>query len=72
MGRFFLTSTPEDVQRLRLNSFKALESHQDDLNVDSALKEFIFTSKNDTVEEFMSYNEILDHIQSQDDQNQIE
>ena len=36
------------------------------------LKEFIVTSKDDTVEEIMSYNEILDHIQSQDDQDQIE
>ena len=36
------------------------------------LQECVVTSKYDTVEDMMSYNEILDYIQSQDDQDQIE
>ena len=43
MGRCFLIITPEDDQCLRLKIVKVLDFHQDDLNYDPALKEFIFT-----------------------------
>ena len=72
VGISFLVNTPEDNRRLRLKIVKALDSHQDDLNDDPVSKEFIFTSKYDTVEDVMIYNRILDHVQSQDDQGQIE
>ena len=47
---------------------KVLDSHQDYLNSNAVLKEFVV---DDTVEEIMSYNEILDHMQNQDYQDQI-
>ena len=65
-------STPEDNQSLRLKIIKDIDSHQDDLNFDPALKQFIVNSKDDTLEDIMSHNEILDQIQIQDDQDQIE
>ena len=55
-----------------MNVVRALESHQDNLNYDPALKELIFTSKDETVGKIMSYNETLDYIQSQHDQDLIE
>ena len=70
--RSFLLSAPKCNQRLRLKIFKALHTHQDALKNDPVLKEFIVIYKDDTVEEIMYYNEILDHIQSQDDQDKIE
>ena len=56
VGRSFLVITPEDNQRLRLKIVNALDSHQDGLNYDPTLKEFIVTSKDETIEEIMSYN----------------
>ena len=67
----FFINTPEDNQRLHLKTVKALDTHQDGLNDGPVLKEFLVTSKDDTTEDVMRYNEILDHIQSQDDQDQI-
>ena len=52
--------------------FKNLEYYQDDLNYNLSLKELIFTSKYETVEEIMSYKEILDCIQIQDNPNPTE
>ena len=43
-------STPDDIQRLRVNKFKDLDAHQDDLKKDPVLKEFIVTTKDDAVE----------------------
>ena len=51
---------------------KTLGTHQEDLKEDPALKEFVATTKDDIVEEIMSFNEILDHIQNQNDQDPIE
>ena len=65
-------SIPEDSQRLRAKIVKSSHSHQENLSSDAVLKEFVVRSKDDTVEEIMSCNEILDHIQNQDDQDQIE
>ena len=72
VGRSFLMSTSEDIQHLRVKIVKALCSHQDDLNSNPALKEFIVTSKENTIKEIMRHNEILDFIQNQDDKDQIE
>ena len=65
-------STPEDSQRLLAKILKALNSHKDDLNSNHALKYFAVTSKDDSFEEIMSNNEILDHIQNQHNQDQID
>ena len=72
VGRSFLIDTPGDNQCFSLKIVKALCSHKDDLNSDPALKQFIVTYEDDVIEEIMTCNEILVHIQSQDNQDQIE
>ena len=52
--RYFLVNVPEDNQRISLKLGKALETRQDYLKDNPALKEFIVTSKDDTVKEIMS------------------
>ena len=68
VGKYFLMSARKDSQRLRVKIVKVLDSHQDYLNSNAVLKEFVV---DDTVEEIMSCNEILDHMQNQDYQDQI-
>ena len=67
----FLMGTSEDRERILMKIAKDLDSYQDDLNSNRALKEFFFTAKDDTIEEIMICNDILDHIQNQDDQDQM-
>ena len=71
VGRSFLTSAPEDNQRLGTKMFKALDARQEDLKDGPAIKEFVVTANEDTVEKIMSCNEILDHAQNQNDQDPI-
>ena len=71
LGRQFLLDTPEDVQHLSMDVVKALDSHQDDLNYNPSLKEFIFASKEENVEQIMGCNEILGCVQNQYDEDQI-
>ena len=68
---YFLIRTPEEGQCLRLKIVKALCSHRYDLNSNASLKEFVFTFKDDTIAEIMSFNEIIHHIQNQDYQYHI-
>ena len=51
---------------------KALDSRRYGLSSNSILKYFAVTPKDDTIEEIMHCNKILDRIQNQDDQDQIE
>ena len=62
-------STINDIQSLLTKIAKDLDSYQDDLNSNYVLKAFIATSKDNTVEEIMRHNEILDHEQNQDNQD---
>ena len=42
-------SAPKDIQCLRVKIVKDLDSHHDDLDYDPELKDFVVTSKDDTV-----------------------
>ena len=57
-------STPNDSQRLHTKIVKDLDSHQEYLSSNTEIKEFDSTSKDDTVEDIIIYNKILDHIQN--------
>ena len=70
--RSFIMIMTEDNQRLRVNVVKALETYQEYLNSNPALKYFAVTTKDDTIKEITRCNEILDHIQNQDVQDKIE
>ena len=63
---------PKDSQHLRVKIVKELDTQEDDLSLDTVQKQFLCTSKEDTVEEIISYNETLDHLQNQEDQDQVE
>ena len=65
VGRSFL-QTEEDGQRLRVKIVKAIEIYEDELNKNSARREFICSTKEDQVEEILTYNEILDLLEDQD------
>ena len=71
VGRFLLF-TDEDGQRLRSNASKVLDDQEGYLKSNHAREEFMRTYNDDTAEEIMSYNEILDHPQNQEDEDQIE
>ena len=71
VGRYFLKDT-EDGQRLRFKIVKALEAYEEDLGKDSSRREFICTTNDDQVEEILSYNEILELIEDQKDEDTAE
>ena len=62
VGRSFLR-TEEDGQRLRVKIVKAIETYEDELHKNSARREFICSTKEDQVEEILTYNEILDLLE---------
>ena len=49
--RYLLMNVPKDSQCLRTTKVKALYYHQDGLNFNSALKDFVVISKDDTAED---------------------
>ena len=71
VGRSFL-HTEEDGQRLRVKMVKAIETYEDELNKNSARREFICSTKEDQVEEILTYNEILELIEQQQDEDAVE
>ena len=71
VGRAFLIPQ-EDVQRLRARIVKAIDDHDGKLQRDCTRLKLIFSAKDDRVEDAFTYNEILDHINSSEDDNLIE
>ena len=69
--RFFLMSMHEDSQCLCAKIVNSLNSHKNYLNSNPVIKDLVAISKDDTVEDIMRRNEILDYIQNQDYQDQI-
>ena len=68
VGRTFLTPVNEDGQRLRARIVKAVEDYEDDNLKDPTHKKFVCTMNDDTTEEIFSYNEILDHLNLQEEE----
>ena len=66
VGRSFLC-TEEDGQRLRVKIVKAIETYEDELHKNSARREFICSTKEDQVEEILTYNEIFELLEQQDE-----
>jgi len=63
VGRTFLLEPQEDGQQFRARIVKAIENHEDNLNKDPERMQFLCSINDDALEEVMSYNEILAHIQ---------
>ena len=58
VGRSFFR-TEEDGQRLRVKIVKAIEAHEDELDKNLHRRQFICSTKDEQVEEILTYNEIL-------------
>ena len=59
VGRSFLR-TEEHGQRLRVKIVKAIEAHEDELDKNSDHRQFIISTKDEQVEEILTYKEILE------------
>ena len=70
VGRTFLMEPREDGQRFRARIVKAIEGHDDELTKHPDHLKFLCSVNDDTQEEIMSYNDILAHIQ-QDEESTI-
>ena len=62
----------EDGQRLRVKIVKAIEAYNDDLDKLPTRREFICSTKDDQVEEILTYNEILELLEDQQEKDTIE
>lgn len=70
VGRSFLR-TEEDGQRLCVKIVKVIETHEDELDKNSACGEFICSTNDDQVEEILTCNEILELIEDQQDEDAV-
>jgi hypothetical protein len=70
IGRTFLKDTEEDGQRFRARVVRAVVDKEDELKKGSDYLKFICEIPNSTVDEILTYNEILDHIER--DNNDID
>ena len=68
MGRSFLILTSENRKYLCINIVKVIENHKDDLNQDLSRKDFLCKYKDDTAEEIISYNKIIEYLQNQENE----
>ena len=71
MGRSFLR-TEEDRQRLRVKIVKAIKAYEDELDKNPDRRQFICSTKDDQVEEILTYNEILELIEDQQEEDAVE
>jgi len=69
VGRTFLLEPCEDGQRFRARIVKAIEDHEDTLAHHPEHLQFLCSINDDAAEEIMSYNDILAHIQRDEDSN---
>jgi hypothetical protein len=71
IGHTFLTPPQEDGQRFRARIVRAIEDHENDLEDNPDRIEFLCSINDDTFEEVMAYNDIINFIENeeQDDDN---
>ena len=70
VGRSFLKETEEDGQRFRVQIVEALDKQEKDLNSDAAHIHFRCSVNDDEYEEILSYQEVLDYI-NKDNENPV-
>jgi len=63
VGHTFLLEPQEDSQQFCARIVKAIEDHEENLNQDPACMTFLCSINDDALEDVMSYNDILAHIQ---------
>jgi len=63
VGQTFLLEPCEDDQHFHARIIKAIEDHEQSIAQDPNRLKFLCSINNDTLEEVMSYNDIIAHIQ---------
>ena len=66
IGRTYLTMPREDGQQFRLKIVEALDQRDRDIATNPTMKRFRATSTDGTIEEIVSYNQILDRLCRED------
>jgi hypothetical protein len=67
IGRTYLSNPAEDGTRMRLRITQRIEEDEDDRRAHPTVLEFLSRNGEDTYEEVVSYNQILDHLEDDDD-----
>jgi hypothetical protein len=70
IGRTFLQDSEDDGQRFRARVVRAVFDKEDELNKGSEYMTFICEVPNSTVDEILTYNEILDYIEGEENEIQ--
>ena len=68
IGRTFLKDSEEDGQRFRARVVRAVVEKEEDRQKGSEYMKFICEVPNSSVDEILTYNEILDHIEKDNDE----
>ena len=68
IGRTFLKDTEEDGQRFRARVVRAIVKNQEDLKTRPEYLKFICEVPNSDVDEILTYNEILDYIERENNE----
>jgi hypothetical protein len=71
IGRTFLTATKEDGQRFRAHIVEAVDAHRQSVHDNPAHIKFKCSINNDEYEEIMAYNDIIQRIEQEDDEDTI-
>ena len=71
VGRSLLKNT-EDGQRIRVKIVRVLDDYEEDLNKDPTRREFVHTTNEDQGEETLSYNETLELVEDQQEDEMID
>jgi hypothetical protein len=69
IGRTFLTSTRDDGQRFRARIVEAVKDHRQSISDNPAYIKFRCSINNDQYEEVMAYNDIIQKIEQDDDED---
>jgi hypothetical protein len=70
IGRTFLKDSKEDRQRFRARVVRAVVDKDNELKKGSEYMKFICEVPNSTVDEILTYNEILDYIEREENKDQ--
>jgi hypothetical protein len=70
IGRTFLKDSEEDGQRFRARFVRDVTDKEDELKKGSEYMKFICELPNSTVDEILTYNEILDYIEREENEIQ--
>jgi hypothetical protein len=72
IGRTYLGALEEDGQQFRTRIVKAIVDHNDDIHKYLDKTKFLVSVNNDAYEEIVSYNEIVEHIQRNNDKEEAD